>query len=1191
MITKSTTAKLVAGIVGFAMVAVTIAPAIASADTASDLQAQINSLLATIQSLQSQLAATTGGSSSTSGSYTFNTNLTVGSRSQDVMNLQKVLNMSSDTMVASSGAGSPGMETMTFGPATKAAVIKFQMKYGITPAAGFVGAITRAKLNSMGGGVTVTPPAGCTSNCTLPTGGALSVYAGTQPSNSLAPQGASRVPFTNITLAAGSADVTVNSITVQRSGLAQDASVAGVVLLDSSTGLQIGIAKTLNSNHQATVGEPFVVKAGTTRMVTVAANMASSLSSYSGQILGLDVIAVNTTASVSGSLPITGAQQTLNGNLTIGTVTISASSFDPNNGASQPIGTTQYRFSGLRITAGSAEDLTFKSIRWNQTGSVGSTDLANVVTVVNGTSYPTMISADGKYYSTVFPTGIVVAKGNSVDVYIQGDIVGSGAAGRTAEFDVYKNTDLYLTGNTYGYGVTAPTGSGVVLTTANHATVINTSSNPWFEGSQMSITAGSVTLLGKANEVASQNIAINVPNQVLGGFATNFSGEPVSVQSMYFAISTSSTVANNTASPGTAITNITLVDQNGNVVAGPVDAVVGDGATAHAGITSDTNDYAIIHFTDTVTFPVGRRVYTIKGKIPSSWTNGSTVILGTKPSTDWTNVTGQTTGNSVDLSGQSTVISMNTMTVKGAAVQVNISAQPAAQFVVGGVQNFVLANYQLDASQSGEDIRTSSFPVKITATGAAADLTGCALWDGSTQLNTGSRVINTFTSGTAKTYSFDNTLTIPKGTTKTLALACNLASSPSAGSFTVNQFFSTATSTDYPFTGITSGNTVTPTIGSGSGGAMTVGSGSFTASVDSSSPATTTVAAGTTGVTMGTVKFRATNENITLTKVGLKLTAVGNASDIVTAYIYNGSTQVGSLVFPQGSNITATSTLATTVNLPANTDVVLTIKADLAPIGVGLSGTEGQPISLDVISAEGSGQSSGSTFDIGQLTTGTAGVRMFKSFPTVAQDTLSSTGIADGHLIRFKITANNAGPVGIDQLSFAISTTSGSTANGTLVTAAKLNVFSDAAYSQAVAGTYGAAAGQFGSTSGVAGSLVNAPAAGATALVMRATTNALQIPAGTTYYFSLDATVATISAGSSVTTTLLGDAAYIAAAHLATLQVSTSTGAQADSNNAFIWSGNATTTATISNPDASDWANGFKILGLPSGGISVTRGN
>jgi peptidoglycan hydrolase-like protein with peptidoglycan-binding domain len=390
------TAKLAAGVVGIAMTVSAFVPALASADQASDLQAQINSLLATISSLQSQLSATTGGSTASTG-YTFNTNLTVGAKGTDVMNLQKVLNMSADTKVAMTGAGSPGLETTTFGPATKAAVIKFQNKYGITPAAGYVGAITRAKLNSMNSGST-----GGTTGGTTPVAGALSVSAGSQPANSLAPQSAARVPFTTVVLTAGAADVTVNSLTVERSGLAQDAVFSGVVLLKSD-GTQIGIAKTLNSNHQAMVGEPWVIKAGTSQTVTVAGNMNSSLASYAGQVVGLNVVAVNTSASVSGSLPVMGAMHTVNATLTLGTAQLAVSSFDPNSSQTKEIGTTGYKFAGIRVTAGSAEQVRLWSVRWNQTGSASANDLANVKVYVDGTAYDTTVSADGKYFSSNFP--------------------------------------------------------------------------------------------------------------------------------------------------------------------------------------------------------------------------------------------------------------------------------------------------------------------------------------------------------------------------------------------------------------------------------------------------------------------------------------------------------------------------------------------------------------------------------------------------------------------------------------------------------------------------------------------------------------------------------------------------------------------------------------------------------------------
>ncbi len=134
-------AKAAAVVAGLGLVALAFAPA-ANADTTSDLQAQIASLLAQIASLQAQL----GGSQTTTVSVTFSKDLTVGSKGADVTALQTWLIKKGFTIAA--GA------TGTFGPQTKAALAAYQAANGISPASGFFGPITRAKVNAGAGSTT-----------------------------------------------------------------------------------------------------------------------------------------------------------------------------------------------------------------------------------------------------------------------------------------------------------------------------------------------------------------------------------------------------------------------------------------------------------------------------------------------------------------------------------------------------------------------------------------------------------------------------------------------------------------------------------------------------------------------------------------------------------------------------------------------------------------------------------------------------------------------------------------------------------------------------------------------------------------------------------------------------------------------------------------------------------------------------
>jgi peptidoglycan hydrolase-like protein with peptidoglycan-binding domain len=85
----------------------------------------------------------------TPSTFQFTDNLTVGSRGEQVTELQELL--------IKEGVYPEAMVTGYFGPLTKAAVIRFQEKYSsevltpvdLTQGTGFVGSSTRKKLNSL----------------------------------------------------------------------------------------------------------------------------------------------------------------------------------------------------------------------------------------------------------------------------------------------------------------------------------------------------------------------------------------------------------------------------------------------------------------------------------------------------------------------------------------------------------------------------------------------------------------------------------------------------------------------------------------------------------------------------------------------------------------------------------------------------------------------------------------------------------------------------------------------------------------------------------------------------------------------------------------------------------------------------------------------------------------------------------
>ncbi|MDP2593321.1 MAG: peptidoglycan-binding domain-containing protein [bacterium] len=1234
---KSKTRKFVAGFVALAFAFSLVGGGgLSTADAATLTTAQINSILnllisfgadqSVINNVQASLTGSTpsgGGTTPPSGGtgYTFTRDLKLGDTGEDVRQLQMVLNRDSATQVAMSGVGSAGSETTYFGSLTKVAVIKFQNKYaseilapvGLSSGTGYVGPSTRAKLNSMN---VVTPPpsgGGDTGGTPPPSvGTGLSVSIPVQPGAQLAPQSAARVPFAKVTLTASNdGDIVVKSLRVARGGPSDDAVFAGIILVDQD-GSQIGVAKTLNSNHQADIGDTFTVKAGTSKTLTIAGNMAADLSSYAGQVVNLSVIAVNTSASVSGSLPIQGAAHTVNASLTIGTITAERGPLDPNAAQSKDVGTTGYTFSSIKVTAGSTEDVRIHSIRWNQASSASATDLDNVMTVVDGVSYPTVVSSD--FYDTVFPGGIEVKKGLSKEISVKGDIVDGSS--RTVAFNIEKTTDLYVTGETYGYGITPPTsGTGF------------TAGNIWYPAKTVTISTGSLTV-SNATAVNAQNIALNQANQPLGGFTVEVKGEEISVGSIVFTTSTTSTGIGR-------LTNVSIVDENGAVISGPVDG---------------SNVDNTLTFSSSVILPVGTHTYTLKGQTPSTWSNNGTFAISTTPSSNWTTVKGQTTNQTITPS--SAAVTMSTMTVKGAALAISVSPTPSAQSVVAGAQDFTFANYVLDATASGEDLRMVSLPIETAVSSGATNVTNCRIYDGGAVLTTGSNANSSLSTASSTSFTFDTALILSKGSVKTLTLKCNISTAASG----VYQFGYDSTASPSA-TGVNSGQSATITENDSVGQRMTiVTGGSLAVALDSSSPSYAIATAGTTGNTVAIYRVSATNEDIRVTDFALQITsgtsdtgASTSPSDISKITLWDGTSKIGEALFTPGK-YTASTTIGTCSGctefvVPKDADKLITAKVDIAEQGTSKVGTPGTLVRVDWDNAsadatKGVGLGSGSTITrTDSSDTASEGVRVYRSYPTVALVDLTGSLVSGRRdLLRFKVTASPQGDVGIYKFTVRIATSS-DTARKDMIDGVNAYVFTDSGFSSVATGlqTDGAmldanmdlsctnSCSSWGSQASTTPTY-NVPWVSDStdipiwAMNSSGASTTVIVPAGQTRYIAVRGDVTLAGTVYSVSTQLQGDAkfvsnlaavpftatatsTYLASYGLGTIQggfgavaapvlhylehgEASTTNNQATStvDNDFIWRPFSTT--TVQSAVANDYTNGYGIPGLPQANTS-----
>lgn len=665
-----------------------------------------------------------------SASAAITANLSQGSKGAQVKELQMFLNnCSAETMVAASGPGSKGMETMTFGPATKKAVMAFQTKMGITTtatSAGRVGPATRAKITA-GCGTMPNQPVN-------PTGPVTVSLATTNPASGAIVAGQATAKLVSFTLTGSG---TVNSIMLKRTGISDQNTLTNVYLYDGASRLTDGYS--FNNNGDITMNGLGLMVNGS-RTVSVMADVSTS--AQSGQTIAVSLTSFTagtsvTTASLSGNTMAVASGSTLASIGISGSNTVSTASINA--------GTTSYTVwrQALQVNT---RTLWLKAANFRVTGSAPADALSNVGLYIDGVkagNNATMTMTNGSNYLTFDMTAMPISLTTGSHTFeVRGDI----SKGSSFNFTVslQQASDIMVMDPQVGVNV---------------AICGNTSCTTSFSasaGGLITIGSGSFTAVLDPVFTTMSNTTAAASNVAIAKFKIRGYGEDVKVTSL--PITPVLTSATPTAA---GLQNVTLYFNGSQVgsqqswTSGPLTYSLGSQMIIPAGVDSTLEVRADLRTTAGASYTAGNVSANLGAATAEGWNSKSSI-------------TGPTaTGNVLALQAGTLGLSKNA----GYASQ---NANPNTAGVKIG--SFVLQN-----QSTSESIRVTTLSLS-TAYGAgtsSANLSGLRTSEMSGNAGTPVQPATAAASASG-TNTFSTDFTLAPGATKTIDIMAD--SSSDAGS-------------------------------------------------------------------------------------------------------------------------------------------------------------------------------------------------------------------------------------------------------------------------------------------------------------------------------------------------------------------------------------------------------------------------
>ena len=809
-----------------------------------------------------------------------------------------------------------------------------------------------------------------------------------------------------------SEDVVVTGLSLDRTGVSSDTTLAAVYLFDGymresdSATVSSG---TISWNDTGDTGL-FVIPAGETKTIDVRTHVAASTG---GQTFGLDLldesdVEFDGANEASGSFPLESEVHTVatlpSNFATFAFATASTpsanTSLDPQD---------DYRLWEETVTVGNNEVYLY-SASFRNIGSVDAEDVQNWQLYVAGTQAGDDVaqqeSVDGYVTFDLSADPVKMNTGSHV-VKVLADIIGGST--RTVTVGLRDTADIFVTDEDY---------EEPILVTGN--TTSTTAAFAAQDAGAQTISSGEVTFT-KTTDSASGDIIDGASNVSLGSFTVRATGEAMKIENLPIQIDEDDADTTYTLRNGALYVDGTQV--------GSTTAIAGDTDSTLAYTSFTFGSSFIVYPGSPVTLEIRADAYNSDGTDDVDANDTIQVqIDGGSPSS---NVLRKVSGSYI--SRPAADVEGNILTVRTGALTTANNSSYAAQSAVAPKTQYKVGSWTVTANTT-EAVNLTTFDVDFSAAAsdasAAADYTNLYITYGP---DGDENTSNTKTTVSLTTNSWSTSYTLDAGETIYVNAYADVATSVTDDS-DGDDIITADLDVD-----ATASSSATSIDGSDvSASAITwYTAGSFTSAVGGATPVAKDVAAGQT-IEAAQFKLTAVRESFNITQMEFEVGTAAAAGVISSVMLYDGSTLLGSAVMSETpSNDTGDgetdgtaglSALITglDIDVAAGTNKTLTAKLALNDIGSGMASSQNNlALTLDYMrytDSQGTVQTGATSY------TDRAGneIRAYNSLPTVSAVDLTNSTLVNGQAIdlyKFTVSANSNGSIALKQLALPISYT------------------------------------------------------------------------------------------------------------------------------------------------------------------------